>query len=87
MVRTFVIGVGQTPFVKPKSLEVDYPALGAEAARACLADAGLPFDAVSSAVCGYVYGTTVPALPVHQLAAFDLQETAPQARPPSPSSA
>jgi acetyl-CoA acetyltransferase len=50
-----VAGVGMIPFTKPGAGEA-YPAMGAAATRAALADAGLAFDAVQQAYAGYVYG-------------------------------
>jgi len=54
--RTFVIGVGMTPFSKPGTKEGDYPDWAREAGRAALADAGISYDAVEQAFAGYVYG-------------------------------
>ncbi|HTU09575.1 MAG TPA: lipid-transfer protein [Allosphingosinicella sp.] len=49
-----IAGVGMTRFVKPGQGE--YRTLGAEAARAALADAGLDYADVQQAYVGYVYG-------------------------------
>ncbi|MBS0451101.1 MAG: lipid-transfer protein [Proteobacteria bacterium] len=53
--RVFVAGVGMIPFVKPGANE-PYPAMGAEAGRLALADAGIGYEAVQQAYAGYVYG-------------------------------
>jgi sterol carrier protein 2 len=49
-----IAGVGMTRFVKPGQGE--YRTLGAEAARAALADAGLDYADIQQAYVGYVYG-------------------------------
>ena len=49
-----IAGVGMTRFVKPGQAE--YRTLGAEAARAALADAGIDYADVQQAYVGYVYG-------------------------------
>jgi acetyl-CoA acyltransferase len=54
--RSFVIGVGMTPFVKPGSRGWDYHDMGRVAAGAALADADVSYDAVQQVVAGYVYG-------------------------------
>lgn len=53
--RVNVIGVGMTKFAKPGASE-DYHVMAAEAGRKALADAGVPFNEVQQAFCGYVYG-------------------------------
>ncbi|WP_038212911.1 lipid-transfer protein [Xenophilus azovorans] len=50
-----VAGVGMAPFHKP-SAAPSYLALGAEALRLALADAGLSYPQVQQAFAGYVYG-------------------------------
>ena len=50
-----VAGVGMIPFAKPGASE-PYPAMGAAAVRAALADAGLPYAQMQQAYVGYVYG-------------------------------
>ena len=50
-----VVGVGVVPFANPGEGE-DYVALGARAAAAALADAGIDYHCVQQAVAGYVYG-------------------------------
>jgi sterol carrier protein 2 len=56
MSRTVVVaGVGMIPFTKPGASE-PYDVMGAAAARAALADAGLAYDDVQQAFVGYVYG-------------------------------
>ena len=54
--RTFVIGVGMTPFSKPGTKDGDYPDWAREAGRAALADAGIPYELIEQAFAGYVYG-------------------------------
>ena len=54
--RVFVVGVGMTKFEKPGAREWDYPDMAREAGQAALADAGVAFDVVESAVAGYCYG-------------------------------
>ena len=54
--RTFVIGVGMTPFSKPGTKEGDYPDWAREAGQAALADAGISYEQVQQAFAGYVYG-------------------------------
>ncbi|MEA3012560.1 MAG: sterol carrier protein 2 [Sphingomonadales bacterium] len=49
-----IAGVGMTRFVKPG--QGAYRELGAEAARAALADAGIDYTEVEQAYVGYVYG-------------------------------
>jgi acetyl-CoA acetyltransferase len=53
--RVFVIGVGMTNFVR---CDTDVKQLGQSAAKAALADAGMTYDAVEQAFCGYVNGTS-----------------------------
>jgi NAD(P)-dependent dehydrogenase (short-subunit alcohol dehydrogenase family) len=53
--KTFVTGVGMTPFTKP-GVGPAYDVLGAEAARMALADAGVAYTEVQQAYVGYVYG-------------------------------
>ncbi|MBR0899119.1 lipid-transfer protein [Bradyrhizobium tropiciagri] len=53
--RVVVCGVGMVPFGKPGSSE-SYELMGANAARAALADAGLTYQQVQQAYVGYVYG-------------------------------
>ena len=53
--NVFVAGVGMIPFAKPGA-SAPYPALGASAARAALADAGVAYASVEQAYVGYVYG-------------------------------
>ncbi|HJQ60862.1 MAG TPA: lipid-transfer protein [Vineibacter sp.] len=50
-----VAGVGMIPFRKPGDGGT-YVEMGEQAARAALADAGVPYDAVEQAYVGYVYG-------------------------------
>ncbi|RDK05102.1 lipid-transfer protein [Cupriavidus lacunae] len=53
--KTFVAGVGMTPFVKPGTSK-PYFEMGAAAVRAALADAGIGYDQIQEAYAGYVYG-------------------------------
>ncbi|MEU7814365.1 lipid-transfer protein [Pseudonocardia sp. NPDC049154] len=56
MERTVCIaGVGMIPFAKPGK-SANYDEMGADAARAALADAGVDYDQVGQAYVGYVYG-------------------------------
>lgn len=50
-----IAGVGMIPFTKPGASE-PYHVMGAAAARAALADAGLDYGRVQQAYVGYVYG-------------------------------
>jgi sterol carrier protein 2 len=50
-----IAGVGMIPFAKPGASDA-YPAMGAAATRAALADARLDYGAVEQAYVGYVYG-------------------------------
>lgn len=52
--HVLVAGVGMTPFVKPGT-GPSYDAMGADAVRAALADAGIGLDAVEQAYAGFVY--------------------------------
>ena len=53
--KAIVAGVGMIPFAKPGA-SAPYHAMGAEAGRRALADAGVSYDAVEQAYAGYVYG-------------------------------
>ncbi|GAA0943203.1 lipid-transfer protein [Virgisporangium aurantiacum] len=53
--RTFVVGVGMTPFAKPGAKDGDYPDWAAEAGRRALDDAGVAYDQVQEAYAGYCY--------------------------------
>jgi acetyl-CoA acetyltransferase len=53
--RVNVIGVGMTKFAKPGQSE-DYHVMASKAARAALADARIPYEAVEQVYAGYVYG-------------------------------
>ncbi len=53
--RAYVIGVGMIKFAKPGASE-DYWEMGSKAAKAALADAGVPYADVEQAMVGYVYG-------------------------------
>lgn len=53
--KTFIVGVGMTAFSKPRNL-IDYPELAVEAATKALLDAGIGYDLIEQAHCGYVYG-------------------------------
>ena len=53
--KALVAGVGMIPFAKPGASE-SYEVMGATAARAALADAGIDYTQVQQAYVGYVYG-------------------------------
>ena len=53
--RVNVIGVGMTKFAKPGASE-EYNEMASKAAKAALADAGIPYAEVEQAYAGYVYG-------------------------------
>jgi sterol carrier protein 2 len=53
--RVNVIGVGMIKFSKPGDSE-DYHVMAGKAAKAALADAGVPYDKIEEAYVGYVYG-------------------------------
>jgi acetyl-CoA acetyltransferase len=55
MSDVIVAGVGMIPFAKPGA-SAPYHAMGAEATKLALADAGLDYGAVQQAYAGYVYG-------------------------------
>lgn len=50
-----IAGVGMVPFRKPGQSE-SYDRMGESAARAALQDAGISFQLIEQAFCGYVYG-------------------------------
>ncbi|MBJ7403336.1 MAG: lipid-transfer protein [Bradyrhizobium sp.] len=50
-----VAGVGMIPFAKPGA-SAPYDAMGEEAVKLALADAGLGYDAIEQAYAGFVYG-------------------------------
>lgn len=53
--EVYVAGVGMIPFTKPAASEA-YHLMGAKAAAAALADAGLGYDKIDHAYAGFVYG-------------------------------
>lgn len=53
--KVCVTGVGMIPFAKPGASD-PYHVMGAAAARAALADAGIGYDNIQQAYAGYVYG-------------------------------
>jgi acetyl-CoA acetyltransferase len=55
-IRTFVIGVGMTPFVKPGSRDWQYPDMAREAGKSALADAGIGYERVQQAYVGSALG-------------------------------
>jgi acetyl-CoA C-acetyltransferase len=55
MTPVIVAGVGMIPFKKPGRSD-PYDVMGAAAARAALADAGIAYEQVQQAYAGYVYG-------------------------------
>ncbi|KAI9028807.1 thiolase-like protein [Phycomyces nitens] len=52
--RVFVVGVGMSRFIKPRG-KVDYTEFGLEASVKALNDAGLTYDSIQFAACGYVF--------------------------------
>ncbi len=52
--KVCVLGVGMTQFYKPG--QMDYTTLAKDAGEQALADAGIGYDAIDQAFCGYVYG-------------------------------
>lgn len=56
--KVYIIGVGLTKFEKPGNRQWDYPDMGAEATIKALEDAGISYDLIQQATCGYVYGDT-----------------------------
>ncbi|MCA6106747.1 lipid-transfer protein [Bradyrhizobium cenepequi] len=55
MSEVIVAGVGMIPFAKPGA-SAPYHAMGAEATKLALADAGLDYNVIQQAYVGYVYG-------------------------------
>jgi sterol carrier protein 2 len=55
--NAYVLGVGLTPFIKPRALR-QYPELGLEACTKALLDAQINYDDVNAAVACYCYGDT-----------------------------
>nr|OQO27875.1 hypothetical protein B0A51_05188 [Rachicladosporium sp. CCFEE 5018] len=53
----YIVGVGLTPFIKPRRSR-EYPELGFEAGVKALLDAGLNYDDVNQGVACYCYGDT-----------------------------
>ncbi len=53
--RVNVIGVGMVKFQKPGASE-EYNVMASKAARAALADAGVPYESVEQVYAGYVFG-------------------------------
>lgn len=53
--KVYVVGVGMTKFVKPNT-GGDYPDFGKEAVQEALKDAGVKYEIIQQAVCGYVSG-------------------------------
>lgn len=53
--KAYVVGVGMVPFSKPGKSD-PYQVMGARAAKAALANAGLDYDKIQQAYVGYVYG-------------------------------
>ncbi len=53
--KVIVTGVGMIPFVKPGT-NAPYDAMGAQATRLALADAGVAYESIQQAYVGYVYG-------------------------------
>ena len=55
--NAYVLGVGLTPFIKPRALR-QYPELGLEACTKALLDAQINYDDVNAGVACYCYGDT-----------------------------
>ena len=55
--NAYVLGVGLTPFIKPRALR-QYPELGLEACTKALLDAQITYDDVNAGVACYCYGDT-----------------------------
>jgi len=55
--QVIVAGVGMIPFKKPGQSDT-YDVMGANAVREALKDAGIGYDKIQRAICGYVYGDT-----------------------------
>jgi len=53
--KVVIAGVGMVPFRKPGQ-SPSYDRMGAQAAQAALADAGIPYALVEQAFVGYVHG-------------------------------
>ena len=68
--KTYVVGVGMTPFVKPGT-EEPYHVMGETAARDALEDAGVEYDAVEQAYTAFVYGDSTSG----QKALYDIGMT------------
>lgn len=57
--KVYVVGVGMTKFEKPgRRKDFDYPQMAKESGTKALEDAGILYDQVEQATCGYVYGDT-----------------------------
>ncbi len=54
--RTYIVGVGMTPFAKPGTKEGDYPDWALEAGERALKDAGISYEEIDQAFAGYCYG-------------------------------
>ncbi|NSC21449.1 Nonspecific lipid-transfer protein [Streptomyces albus subsp. chlorinus] len=59
--KTFVIGVGTTPFAKPETRAWQYWDMAEEAGQAALSDAGIGYDLVEQAAVGYCYQPSTAA--------------------------
>jgi len=55
--NAYVLGVGLTPFIKPRALR-QYPELGLEACTKALLDANITYDDINAGVACYCYGDT-----------------------------
>ena len=53
--KVYVVGVGMTPFLKPRG-KISYTELGLQSTAKALLDAHLTYDAIQQAYCGYIYG-------------------------------
>lgn len=54
--RSYVVGVGMTPFAKPGTKDGDYPDWVREAGGRALEDAGVRYEQIEQAFAGYCYG-------------------------------
>lgn len=55
--NAYILGVGLTPFIKPRGTR-QYPELGLEACTKALLDANLTYDSITTAIACYCYGDT-----------------------------
>jgi sterol carrier protein 2 len=53
--KVYVVGVGMTPFLKPRG-KISYTELGLQSVVKALVDSNLTYDSIQQAYCGYIYG-------------------------------